>query len=79
MTKSILILWRWELLLLRIMCGTKRLNPFFRLHAASEVLSEYVMGAVVCLRGGERGTCLAPPPFYGPSRRVSRVNSSFFW
>jgi len=35
--------WRWPLsfygvekwLLLRIMCGTKRLNPFFRLHEAS--------------------------------------------
>jgi len=25
------------------MCGTKRLNPFFRLHEASEVLNEYVM------------------------------------
>jgi len=37
--------WRWAFsfygvenwLLLRIMCGTKRLNPFFRLHEASEV------------------------------------------
>jgi len=26
------------------MCGTKPLNPFFRLHEASEVLSKYVMG-----------------------------------
>jgi len=26
------------------MCGTKRLNPFFRLHEASEVLNKYVMG-----------------------------------
>jgi len=26
------------------MCGTKRLNPFFRLHKASEVLDKYVMG-----------------------------------
>jgi len=25
------------------MCGTKRLNPFFRLHEASEVLDKYVM------------------------------------
>jgi len=25
------------------MCGTKRLNPFFRLHEASEVLNKYVM------------------------------------
>jgi len=27
----------------RIMCGTKHLNPFFRLHEASEVL-KYVIG-----------------------------------
>jgi len=26
------------------MSGTKRLNPFFRLHEASEVLNIYVMG-----------------------------------
>jgi len=26
------------------MCGTKRLNPFFRLHEVSEVLNKYVMG-----------------------------------
>jgi len=25
------------------MCGTKRLNPFFRLHEASEVLNKYIM------------------------------------
>ena len=31
-------------LLLRIICGAKRLNPFFRLHEASEVLNKYVMG-----------------------------------
>jgi len=31
-------------LLLRIMCGKKRLNPFFRLHEASEILNKYVMG-----------------------------------
>jgi len=31
-------------LLLLVMCGTKCLNPFFRLHEASEVLNEYVMG-----------------------------------
>jgi len=31
-------------LLLRTMCGTKRLNPFIRLLSeASEVLSKYVM------------------------------------
>jgi len=29
---------------LRIMCGRKRLNPFFRLHQANEVLNKYVMG-----------------------------------
>jgi len=32
MTMRVLFLWRGEWLLLRIMCGTKRLNPFFRLH-----------------------------------------------
>ena len=26
-----------------MMCGTKRLNPFFRLHEASAVLNKYVM------------------------------------
>jgi len=26
------------------MCGTKRLNPFFRLHEASEVLNKNVRG-----------------------------------
>jgi len=26
------------------MCGKKRLNPFFRLHEASEVLKKYVKG-----------------------------------
>ena len=31
-------------MLLRITCGTKRLNPIFRLHEASEVLNKYVMG-----------------------------------
>jgi len=41
---SILFFWRWNWLLLRLMCGTKRLNPIFRLHEASEVLSEYIMG-----------------------------------
>jgi len=43
--------WRWAFafygvenwLLLRIMCGTKRLNSFFRLCNASEVLHKYVM------------------------------------
>ena len=30
-------------LLLHIMCGTKRLDPFVRLHEASEVLAKYVM------------------------------------
>ena len=30
-------------LMARIMCGTKRLNPFVRLHEASEVLNKYVM------------------------------------
>jgi len=46
LTMSILFLWRWELLLLRIMCGTKRLNPLFRLglHEAIELLNKYVMG-----------------------------------
>ena len=29
---------------IRVMCGTKRLNPFFTLHEASEVLNKYVMG-----------------------------------
>ena len=44
--------WRWAFsvhgvdnwLLLRIMCGTKRLNLFFQLHEASETLNTYVMG-----------------------------------
>ena len=31
-------------LLFRITCGTKRLNPLFGLHEASEVLNKYVMG-----------------------------------
>jgi len=31
-------------LLLRMMCGTKRLNLFFSLHEASKVLNEYVIG-----------------------------------
>jgi len=31
-----------------------------------------MLQSVVCLRGGERGTCL------GPFRHDSRVNSSFF-
>jgi len=43
--------WQWAFLFsgvenwlqLRIMCGTKRLNPFFRLHEASYVLNKYVM------------------------------------
>jgi len=26
------------------MCGAKRLNSFFRLHKASEVLNKYVLG-----------------------------------
>jgi len=44
--------WRWAFsfygvenwLVSRIMCETKRLNPFFRLHEASELLNEYIMG-----------------------------------
>ena len=44
--------WRWAFslygvenwLLLRIMRGTKCLNPFFRLHKVSEVLNKYVVG-----------------------------------
>jgi len=31
-------------LLSHVMCGTKRLNPFFRLHEASVVLNKYEMG-----------------------------------
>ena len=31
-------------LLLHIMCGTKRLNQFFRLHEASQVLNKHVLG-----------------------------------
>jgi len=31
-------------LLLRIICGTKRLNLFLKLHEASEVLNKYVVG-----------------------------------
>jgi len=31
-------------LFLRVMCGKKRLDPFFRLHKASEVLNKYVRG-----------------------------------
>ena len=31
-------------LLLRIICGTKRLNPFFRLHEGSEVLNKCILG-----------------------------------
>ena len=42
--------WRWAFsfhgiencLLLRIMCGKTRLNPFFKLHVVSEVLHKYV-------------------------------------
>jgi len=33
---------------------------------------------VICLRGGERGTCLGPPLFGGPPRGVSRVNLPYF-
>ena len=44
--------WRWAFsfygvedgLLLRIMCITKRLNPFFRLYKVSEVLHKYAIG-----------------------------------
>ena len=43
--------WHWvypfygveNWLLLRIKCARKRLNPFFRLHEASEVLNKYIM------------------------------------
>ena len=43
--------WRWAFsfhgvenwLLLRMMCGAKRLNPFFRLYEASDVLNKCVM------------------------------------
>jgi len=44
MTMRILFSGVENRLLLRIMCGTKRLNPFFRLHEASVVLNKYVMG-----------------------------------
>jgi len=44
MTMSILFSGVENWLLLRIICGTKRLNPFFRLHEASEVFNKYVMG-----------------------------------
>jgi len=37
-------LMRWELVTITLMCGTKRLNPFFRLQQAIEVLNKYVMG-----------------------------------
>jgi len=47
--------WRWAFsfysvenwLLLRIICGTKRRNPFFRLLETSEVLNKYVMWMTV--------------------------------
>ena len=41
---SILFLWRWGLVIVTYNCGPKRLNPFFRLHEASEVLNKYAMG-----------------------------------
>jgi len=42
------------------MCGIKRLNPFFRLHEASEVFNKYVMGVCAgplpgfCSKGGQK-------------------------
>ena len=50
MMMSILFLWRWELVIvmacmfMAYMCGTKCLNPFFRLHEASEGLNKHAMG-----------------------------------
>ena len=41
---SILFLWRRNRSLLRVTFGTKRLNPFFRLHEANVVLNKYIMG-----------------------------------
>ena len=54
------------------MCGTTRLNPFLRLHVVSVVLNKYVTGETVCLRGGERGTCLGPSVLCPPSTCFAR-------
>jgi len=44
-----------------------------------EVLSITIMkAAVVCLRGGERGTCLGPPHFGGPPLRYYAHKFSLF-
>ena len=44
MTMSILLLWHWELVIVTYNVQKKRLNPFFRLQEASEVLKKFVLG-----------------------------------
>jgi len=34
---------------------------------------------VVCLRGGKRGTCLGPIPFWGASLRFTHLKFPYFW
>jgi len=69
MTVSILFLWRWGLAIATYNCGKKRLNPFFRLHEASEVLNKYVMGRPLATGRGIRGWFL-PKFFCGPPNFV---------
>jgi len=40
---------------------------------------KYQVQTVVCLRGGERGTCLGPPIFWGPPWGVTLINFPYFW
>ena len=74
--------WRWAFsfygvencFLLRIICGTKRLNPFFRLHDASEVLNKYVMGV-----WSDNFTAVRRPNVSVLLKIVSCKNHVLFW
>ena len=46
---------------------------------ARGLIQTYVSPSVVCLRGGERGTCLGTPFFWAPPWGVTRVNFPLFW
>jgi len=47
--------------------------------APSKVRVDKQIWSVVCLRGGERGTCLGPPFLGAPPWGVTHVNFPYFW
>jgi len=53
---------------------------YFRQNVLAKIkLKKNICQPVVCLRWGERDTCLCRPPFWGLPWGVTRMNFPYFW